>query len=859
MLTLARLMPFPAIVANPGSVETSPVEFNEHYLMPELSSKNEDTPNLVYIYLEGLEHTYFDEARFPGLIKGLRTLEDESVTFTDIRQFYGTRTTMGGMVASQCGIPLVTPSLPNSMSGMDLFLSGATCIGDVLNAKGYHLAYMGGASLDFAGKGKFYKSHGFKEVRGRKALLSLLDDPYYRTWWGLFDDSLFELAYQRFESLAESEHPFGLFLLTLDTHHPVGHPSRSCEGREYRNGDNPILNAVACSDYLVSRFVERIRRSEHARNTVIVIASDHLAMRNTAWNVLNQGPRRNLFIVLDPRREPPRRVDKPGSTMDVAPTILSLLGYPAPAFGLGRDLLRDPPTLVEELSHTSRVLAGWAPRLARFWDYPVITEGVLIDAIRARVRIADRVFKTPVLISLGPDLSVEEIKFEFYGPKALISYVLEEEYDHPLVWVDRCTSLQALAPNLPKSGLCVFAGKLGSKSVISRVVYDETFLSHKELAGLVSAQASTPVFNERVRRIEAVARHYTKPQQYEVSLYTSGTGWATIRANGGVFRGRSFLRFLTGAGERFRFLRGISLVGITADGRAKRLSRVDPCSDPKQIDNAWPFVRLIAKHSPEFPTFTIVVHYSAICASEDLDRLFQGLSLEKWKRLGWRKPYIAVIASQNGASYEVIGDSEGGIELQLWNFAPKVMLDGADADVGVHRLHRVAHAGGAYNRQASTNSLEALNNNADRYRLFEVDLSWSADKQLICIHDWRSSYERAFGFKAKAVPTLARFEQLVRERAKYRNCTLESLVNWLSQHPSALLVTDVKKEGSNIRALAMIANRFPDYAQRVISQIYNPDNYAVVRGMGYQRIIWTLYRYRGDDKSVLGRAREMDL
>jgi hypothetical protein len=41
-------------------------------------------------------------------------------------------------------------------------------------------------------------------------------------------------------------HPASLdrVTLTLDTHHPDGHPSRSCDGSIYRDGSNPILNAV---------------------------------------------------------------------------------------------------------------------------------------------------------------------------------------------------------------------------------------------------------------------------------------------------------------------------------------------------------------------------------------------------------------------------------------------------------------------------------------------------------------------------------------------------------------------------------------------------------------------------------------
>ena len=38
--------------------------------------------NVVFIYAEGLERTYFDETLFPGLINKLRVLESKGTYFT---------------------------------------------------------------------------------------------------------------------------------------------------------------------------------------------------------------------------------------------------------------------------------------------------------------------------------------------------------------------------------------------------------------------------------------------------------------------------------------------------------------------------------------------------------------------------------------------------------------------------------------------------------------------------------------------------------------------------------------------------------------------------------------------------------
>ncbi len=138
--------------------------FFKYYRTPYIQATDASAKNFIFIYTESLERTYFDKQIFPGLINHLDKLEAENISFTNIGGYPETGWTIAGMVASQCGIPLVAPSHGNSMGGMDSFLAGATCMGDLLKEEGYHLAYMGGAALEFAGKGKFYRSHGFSEV-----------------------------------------------------------------------------------------------------------------------------------------------------------------------------------------------------------------------------------------------------------------------------------------------------------------------------------------------------------------------------------------------------------------------------------------------------------------------------------------------------------------------------------------------------------------------------------------------------------------------------------------------------------------------------------------------------------------------
>ncbi|MGD9953386.1 MAG: sulfatase-like hydrolase/transferase [Burkholderiales bacterium] len=449
---LPDLAPASAVAESPRDRALA-AEFERHYREPRAAATGARR-NLVYVYAEGLERNYFDEGLFPGLLPELRALERESVSFTGIEQVAGASWTIAGMVASQCGIPLFTPADGNAMTGMDAFMPAATCMGDLLKRDGYRLAFYGGAHLRFAGKGKFYATHGFDEVAGRGELVPRLSDPKYFNAWGLYDDALLELAYGRLSELGRAGGRFALFLLTLDTHHPSGHVSRSCASIPYGDGANPILNAVHCTDRLLGEFVRRIRAAPWGRETVIVIASDHLAMRNTAYERLKSKPRRNLFMVLDPVRSAGQRIATPGSLLDVAPTVMSFLGYDA-EIGLGANLAAADAAALARARHARDRLDAWREPMTRFWAFPRIERFLEVDAEKRMLSIDGRSFGTPALLELDAGLQTV-MRFPRAGVAA--DELVRELDGRPFVLVAPCTSKDR---GLPEFRTCLFAGRDG--------------------------------------------------------------------------------------------------------------------------------------------------------------------------------------------------------------------------------------------------------------------------------------------------------------------------------------------------------------------------------------------------------------
>src|SRR5690606_41234307 len=98
--------------------------------------------------------------------------------------------------------------------------------------------------------------------------------------------------------LPRAGQPFMLTTLTLDTHHPAGHLPVACKRTRYPSpyGEIGLLEALKCSDHLSSQLVQRIRDSEFGDSTLVVVASDQLAVANHLSHALDEPRRATLLL-----------------------------------------------------------------------------------------------------------------------------------------------------------------------------------------------------------------------------------------------------------------------------------------------------------------------------------------------------------------------------------------------------------------------------------------------------------------------------------------------------------------------------------------------------------------------------------
>jgi phosphoglycerol transferase len=416
--------------------------------------------NLVWVYAESLERTYFDEKLFPGLLPELKKLADEALDFTDIQSVEGTTWTIGGIAGSQCGLPLISGMKgldTNDHGGIGNFFPGAYCLSDHLALLGYRLHFLGGADSNFAGKGLFFESHNFNEVGDLKSLRRWVGEP--RSSWGLYDDRIFEISRERFAELSGKGDPFALVTLTVDTHHPVGHATPSCQGLNYGDGSNRMLNSVHCADRLISDYVRHIRSRDTRGETLVVVSSDHLAMPNAAYPLLNQGRRRDLLLAFAPGQSA-RRIDKVGATIDAGSTVLELMGHENPNIGLGKSLLGAEKTLVETqlgLSGANQWLVSRAEDFRGLWALPRFPKGELwVDPLRKRVAFDGVEFNFPLLmVAPKADEVIETLFNDRYKKGHLANLFRELKPGKQALWIDECARMGPAAVVPRESRFCL--------------------------------------------------------------------------------------------------------------------------------------------------------------------------------------------------------------------------------------------------------------------------------------------------------------------------------------------------------------------------------------------------------------------
>lgn len=392
--------------------------------------------NLVYIYGESLEHAYFDKSIFPGLANDFNNLDVSIVDFDNTTQYAGMDFTIGGIVSSQCGLPLYSSVTIGKAEVKDGFFSGSTCLGDILKKSGYDNYFFQGADLRFTDKIAFFKQHGFDHVYGLMES-GLQNEFNVQNTWGLYDDITLSLAWNKFQELSKQGKRFSIFALTLDTHPPKGFMSPECTNKDYVFDGKSIaaLNAVQCSQTMIASFIKNIIESPWGDNTIIVLTSDHLATANMseAYDILQKHKRSNTFMMIKKGHGYVAN-NKKRSTLDNGATILETLGG-KDSIGLGRSSI-SRSSLTETFRDFGKEINNWIPAISDRWNKAIANNSIFVDKKNSTIIVGGKKYNLPVLIYQSKDGYIALT--DNYGDSPLRFNLYKADIGTMFYWIDRC-------------------------------------------------------------------------------------------------------------------------------------------------------------------------------------------------------------------------------------------------------------------------------------------------------------------------------------------------------------------------------------------------------------------------------------
>ena len=221
----------------------------------------------------------------------------------------------------QFGWKPITRSTPNiSVPGL----------ADKLGQHGYTMAFMHSGQVYFDHEGEFLRHHGFEDVIAKE------EDPTNPA-----DSELLSQATTWIR--VHSKTPFFLALSTQDTHAPYF----ASTSHDYGTSDaelNRYLNAVHSTDKLIGQLAYALDKMNLSDDTLVVITGDHgeafgeHGQTTHNWTVYDEETRIPLLLVNWRMFPCEQRVNRLARQIDIAPTVLALLGYDEPSSWQGDSL-----------------------------------------------------------------------------------------------------------------------------------------------------------------------------------------------------------------------------------------------------------------------------------------------------------------------------------------------------------------------------------------------------------------------------------------------------------------------------------------------------------------------------------------
>jgi phosphoglycerol transferase MdoB-like AlkP superfamily enzyme len=306
-------------------------------------------PNVLFILMESWAGYYFDlHSRELNL---LGSLEAELPYCYVFRNF---TSCTNGTVHSLEGLMVGSPLTPLSQS-IYMNKSLSSSVAKVFADKGYFTSFITGAKLGWRNLGKYVSCQYFQHVEGSSHLLQEIPGSE-SCEWGVYDEYLFERLFQQLsESVGK---PLFEFAFTTTNHTPYKLPEHFVPEsvvipdfikKKQRSKDEIVIKNLTAYQYAndcLGQLLYRIRHSEFAENTIVIVTGDHNTMALYDFSdrqLLEKYSVPLLMYIPDAYKPALVDVNRFGSHKDIFPTVFNIALSQTPYVRTGNNLFEESP------------------------------------------------------------------------------------------------------------------------------------------------------------------------------------------------------------------------------------------------------------------------------------------------------------------------------------------------------------------------------------------------------------------------------------------------------------------------------------------------------------------------------------
>lgn len=273
----------------------------------------------------------------PALTPELDRLAAEGVLLTNCHAT-GERTVQGleAILSSFPSLPgVASVRRPQARQGFDTLAT-------TLRARGYDTLFLYGGQGIFDGMRGFFVGNGFDVFLEERDF----EEARFRGAWGVSDEDVFRRALRELEGRSAAGRPVLAVILTVSLHSPWEFPAGRVPPLP---PDTPVppgferaeLENFQYADWALGELVREARGKPFFDETVFVFVGDHgVHLRGRELVPIDENRVPALFLA--PRWLAPRRISRVTSQLDIAPTLMGILGGAYPTTAFGEDVLARP-------------------------------------------------------------------------------------------------------------------------------------------------------------------------------------------------------------------------------------------------------------------------------------------------------------------------------------------------------------------------------------------------------------------------------------------------------------------------------------------------------------------------------------